>query len=283
MSGNVWEWVWDWYAEYTAAPQDNPQGPAEGCYKVIRGGAWASPAEGVRTTYRVEGGGDIRAVTRHPNIGFRCVVPEMQENEVEIHGEAVSIPPGNVPEIDGSIDPDEWYGAMVENFADGSELFLMQTGDTMYLGIRASDPKMIAGNVYIHQDGQIQILHASAALGTAIYQQDGQTWRQIRNFSWRCRSTGNTESAQAERAEFLAEEGWLAANGRMGTPNELEYQIVLPGQNVEIAVVYIKATYPYEKIPWPANLDDDSVQPSTGELPEEMYFSPSQWVVLEIR
>ncbi len=40
MSGNVWEWVNDWYGNYTSGEKTNPTGPTSGSYRVFRGGSW---------------------------------------------------------------------------------------------------------------------------------------------------------------------------------------------------------------------------------------------------
>jgi formylglycine-generating enzyme required for sulfatase activity len=42
MSGNVWEWVKDWYGSYSSIAQTNPTGPTAGSYRVFRGGSWSS-------------------------------------------------------------------------------------------------------------------------------------------------------------------------------------------------------------------------------------------------
>jgi formylglycine-generating enzyme required for sulfatase activity len=44
MSGNVREWVSDYYEEfyYAASPEDNPAGPEEGTFRVVRDGGWHS-------------------------------------------------------------------------------------------------------------------------------------------------------------------------------------------------------------------------------------------------
>jgi formylglycine-generating enzyme required for sulfatase activity len=54
MSGNVWEWVNDWYGStyYASSPSSNPTGPSTGTYRVLRGGSWASDTGGVRSSYR---------------------------------------------------------------------------------------------------------------------------------------------------------------------------------------------------------------------------------------
>jgi formylglycine-generating enzyme required for sulfatase activity len=55
MSGNVWEWVSDWYDEgyYANMLERDPQGPAEGTEKVVKGGCYDSLADGVRVTERM--------------------------------------------------------------------------------------------------------------------------------------------------------------------------------------------------------------------------------------
>lgn len=53
MTGNVCEWVSDWYSAYTMDEyQVNPQGPETGNYKVYRFGSWYNNAIENRVSYR---------------------------------------------------------------------------------------------------------------------------------------------------------------------------------------------------------------------------------------
>ena len=187
-------------------------------------------------------------ITATPRVAEVTATPEPTAPSLAAQT-AIIVLQGNPPAIDGTISPVEWDDASIETFADGSELLLMHAGGYLYLGVRANTPGMIVGNVFINRGDEIAILHSSAALGTAIYQKGEDNWRQIQNFTWQCRDTSDSESAQAERAEFLLEEGWVAANSRMGTPEELEYRIEMAEDTLRLAVNFIRASNPNEKIP----------------------------------
>ncbi|MHB1184215.1 MAG: SUMF1/EgtB/PvdO family nonheme iron enzyme [Desulfobulbia bacterium] len=73
MSGNVWERCSDWYAEdyYSISPRDNPQGPASGSCRVIRGGSWLNYPRNLRAALR-----NYRDLgNREYHLGFRLVFP----------------------------------------------------------------------------------------------------------------------------------------------------------------------------------------------------------------
>ena len=54
MSGNVNEWVSDWYGDYDGKPQIDQEGPASGLYplRVFRSGGWFNDAWYARISYR---------------------------------------------------------------------------------------------------------------------------------------------------------------------------------------------------------------------------------------
>lgn len=67
MLGNVWEWVHDAYGDYATIHYVDPIGPKRGSAKVVRGGAFDSGAEDIRSARRR----GLEPDTATSNVGFR--------------------------------------------------------------------------------------------------------------------------------------------------------------------------------------------------------------------
>ncbi|NLH49464.1 MAG: formylglycine-generating enzyme family protein [Myxococcales bacterium] len=68
ISGNVWEWTWDWYAA-DLEPATDPAGPDGGSGRTVRGGSWFDEARYARSAARLS----IMQNAHSYNLGFRLV------------------------------------------------------------------------------------------------------------------------------------------------------------------------------------------------------------------
>ncbi len=77
MSGNVWEWMQDWYGNgyYASSPKNNPKGPDSGSVRVLRGGSGVSSPKDLRAAYRGWDGPGVRGT----GSGFRLVVSSVRQ------------------------------------------------------------------------------------------------------------------------------------------------------------------------------------------------------------
>ena len=73
MSGNVLEWVQDWYDRYyyDTSPSTNPEGPSSGSLRMLRGGSWYDSASFCRSSIRLSSFPSSGIIY----VGFRLALP----------------------------------------------------------------------------------------------------------------------------------------------------------------------------------------------------------------
>jgi hypothetical protein len=180
------------------------------------------------------------------------------------------------PVIDGTIDRDEWAGAQRHALNGGGELLILQQANDLYVAVRGGTrgfPSLCLGD-----KDQVEVLHASAALGTAVYTRHDRSWTRSAAFDWKVRDrAAPAEQLAAERESFFAEHQWLANASSAESPDR-EFRIRLTPTRRQLGVAFLdtatkRAAY------WPADAADGCVDSELlrGEAPKLLKFNPWRW------
>lgn len=191
------------------------------------------------------------------------------------------------PVIDGVVNGPEWAKAARVYLGDGGHALLQHNGQYLYVafvGKRAG-----VGSVCTQsKDGKrLRVLHASAALGTAEWEQKDAKWTLSRGFEMSNRDTGKSTEAMAARKEFLTKEGWFANVSPTGQMQR-EYQIRLEGRR-EIPLVLSFMSWLGKKQFaldfWPEEIYDGCAELDLagGYTDTEYTFEPETWGVANLQ
>lgn len=190
----------------------------------------------------------------------------------------LTIPAAPAPMLDGNIDNGEWEKSLRQDLAGGGHLYLQHHGDYLFVAMHGVASGW--GHVYVLDGDSLRVLHASAALGMAVYHQVNEIPSPLkRAFVWEMRDPALTAPAKAARTAYLDKHGWVATIGGMGTPAVVEYQIEkrLLGSASVLAVVY--AATPEDPLFWPASLQDATLDADLvrGDPPAMLTFNINHW------
>ena len=181
---------------------------------------------------------------------------------------AVRVP----PVIDGVIGPNEWAGARRERLTHGSEVLLLRLGQQLYVGVVGSArgyPSLCIGDFE-----QTEILHASAALGSAVYARAGQRWLRRDAFEWRLRAAS---PPAIERELFFRQYGWLSTASSTEA-SAREFHIALRRHRRFLGVTFL-STDTMQSEYWPSTMRDEcsNLELLRGDAPKTLRFEPSSW------
>jgi hypothetical protein len=189
------------------------------------------------------------------------------------------------PVIDGKLSKTEWADAAQVALADGGQARLLNDGRFLFVAMVGK--RMGIGSICTMNKGELNVLHASAGLGTAVYAQKEGKWMLTRPFTFTNRDTSNSQTGIKDRKKFLADEHWYANTHPNGT-TEREFQIRLDGRT-EIPLVlsfmsYVSASE-FDLDAWPETVVDGCVELdlASGWTNQQYTFEPKTWGIAVIR
>jgi len=186
----------------------------------------------------------------------------------------LSVPRGEAPTIDGVLEADEWADARVIPVDDDLSLLWIHTDGSFYLGVRHS--RLGAVNLLVAQGDEVRVLHSSAALGSAFYYRQDDTWMMEHGFDWCCR----VPSDEAGRAALFASEGWTATIGGAGVAGEIEFQVEIEPGDVSVAVTWVGSAT--EVVVWPSGLPVEEQETLYGTRTGPEAFHPDTWMLAQL-
>ena len=163
----------------------------------------------------------------------------------------------------------------------GGQVTINRSGDFVNVSVRG--PRAGLASLCLADDSRVRILHASAAVGEASYERDGERWVLKGGFDWKLRDSPKTGPPAREAVDaFLSSTGWTANPSHSGSPQR-DFRIRLTGRAQFLAVTFLATSEPMAISYWPATLEDDcrAIKIAQGYLPETARFDSSRWHSLQ--
>lgn len=157
-----------------------------------------------------------------------CLLGCAADREVKPFGPIARF--GVTPTIDGVFEEGEWDDAQVVQVGEAEQFRIKHDGTNLYFAFPQD-----GGNIYFDVGNSIQVLHASAQLGSARYMRsDSVTQSLDKAFDWQLLGLQHeTVTGLNQRvADYLATNGWVASTGPLGNMAQAEWAVSLDWMGV---------------------------------------------------
>jgi hypothetical protein len=189
---------------------------------------------------------------------------------------------------DGRVLAAEWQGARRTSLGETGTLRMAQQNGTLHLALE--DGADGIASVFLYDGERVYVLHASAALGTAVFERStAGRWLPVQDFTYAARNPDDV----AAREAFRRTHGWLANVTPPGSARQFgadrEFLVDLahfrgPGP-LRFAAGYLHLRPGAMSVDgWPADLQDGvtDVPLHQGHTQGTPVFTPERWPTLPL-
>jgi hypothetical protein len=180
--------------------------------------------------------------------------------------------------LDGIISDGEWAGAKQYELTGGGRLMIKKESNSLYVAMVADNKGW--AHVYLSDGDTVRILHASAALGEALYVKKNNLWRNVQSFKWELRDRVYNEDLAKKQQDHFRQFGWVANNNNTGNGLVFEFKIdLLRAHNDVSSFACLVAGASLDIHHFPATLNDNTVLQKLvqGNTPDSLQFNPAIW------
>lgn len=190
------------------------------------------------------------------------------------------------PRVDGKLGKTEWSEAVQVALADGGQARMVHDGKFLYVAMVGKRPG--TGSVCTVRGKSIYVLHASSALGWAVWTRKAGKWTLQRGFRFSNRDTTDSQTGIKGRKAFLKRSGWYANAHPDTATREREFQIELEGRREIQMVLSFMSFVDEDELDldaWPETVVDGCVEldMASGFTKREYTLQPETWGVAVMR
>jgi len=180
-------------------------------------------------------------------------------------------------DTDGRLEAAEWAGASNLLELNRTTLLAQSDGKVLRVAVRSSQLGILT--VWVSDGQRVRLLHASAAIGEAVYERrDDGAFRLTKEFAW-----DRGDDAESRRAHFQ-EHGWVASITPNWDRGDREFVLDLSrlSEGSRIAVSFGAGEKFDTLFVWPNAVKDDTRlgDMQRGNLRARARFEPKDWAAI---